>query len=105
MSELMSASLSLQNKRLVFRLEHDAWVAFVSDKTKGELYLPLSPAWRAKIFQQGWIMKNELRSFEVWVVDKRTKAEVKRRPITTTVRWTAIRPFERADKHIVLITK
>lgn len=105
MSELMSARFSAEKKQLVFNLEHEAWVSFVSGKTKGELFLPLTDAWRAKIFVHGWKMKAEVLTFEVHVIDKKTNAFMKVRPLSTTVRMTAIRPFERADKHIVLFCK
>ena len=78
---------------------------YKNGKTCKEMSLPYNEVWTDRVFSEGWQMNPELKGFKIQIFNKISGATINTQCWGTTVRMAPIRPFERADKHIVLFLR
>ena len=99
------AKFNPQTKTIVFSLAPFIYDAYKKGKTCKEMFLPYTDAWKDRVFSEGWKMRPELKNYQVQIFNKATGATLNTQCWGTAVRMAPIRPFERADKHIVLFLR
>jgi hypothetical protein len=99
------AKYSAEKKTLVFSVDPYIYDAYKKGKTCKEMYLPHNELWTERVLSEGWSMNPGFKSFKIQIFNKATGATINTSCWSLTVRMAPIRPFERADKHIVLFLR
>lgn len=99
------AKYSAEKKTLVFSVDPCIYDAYKKGKTCKEMYLPYNEIWAYRVLSEGWSMNPGFKSFKIQIFNKATGATINTSCWSLTVRMAPIRPFERADKHIVLFLR
>lgn len=99
------AKYSAEKKTLVFSVDPCIYDAYKNGKTCKEMYLPYNEVWTERVLSEGWSMNPGFKGFKIQIFNKATGATINTSCWSLTVRMAPIRPFERADKHIVLFLR
>lgn len=91
------------NKRIIFHLSDEVFWAFKKGYTHNEMYVPCSDLWKRRLLAGAFMgLAREVRDFDIIIANGGTP-RLKAQAYHAEIRRTALRPYERAGKHIVLL--